>query len=354
VFLADLTNLNGVSGNEDAVRAYICSKIQGKVDDIKVDSMGNLIAWKKGRKSKLKVMLAAHMDEVGFMVTGFGDMGSLKFKPVGGIDHRILPGQRVLVGDSQLPGIIGVKPIHQQDKKERDAVLAKERLFIDIGADKKEEAEKWVNLGDAIYFPPRYEEFGEGCVRAKALDDRVGCSILMEILEGSYDCDIYACFTVQEEVGLRGAEIAAFQVNPDLAIVLEGTTCADLPEVEKHEYCTVLGAGPALTIMDGSSIVHQPLMRFIEDCAKKHSISYQFKQTVSGGNDAGKIQRSRAGVRVAVVSVPVRYLHTPVSVMKKSDYEDMKKLMQRVLEEITPWEEENQKRISQKTKSEMG
>jgi endoglucanase len=337
MLLEDLTNVHGISGQEDEVREYIKNNIERFVDEIKVDSMGNLIAFKKGSKSNLKVMLAAHMDEVGFMVTGFGEMGSIKFKPVGGIDSRVLPGKRVLVGEKKLPGIIGVKPIHQQEVTERTTVIPMNRLFIDIGRDKKEEVEKKVVLGDMISFDTRYEEFGEGSIRAKALDDRVGCAILMEILEGTYDCDLYACFTVQEEVGLRGAEIATYQVKPDLAIVLEGTTCSDLPEIPKHEQSTVLGEGPALTIMDGSSIVDKPLIRYIEECAIRHSIPYQFKQTVSGGNDAGKIQRSREGVRVAVVSVPVRYIHSPVSVMKKSDYENMKNLMLRVLEGIHDW-----------------
>lgn len=337
MYLKDLTNLDGISGNEDAIRAYIAKQIKEKVDDLFVDSMGNLIAFKKGTQRHFSLMLAAHMDEVGFMVTGFGDMGSIKFKPVGGIDPSILPGKKVFIGDNKVPGVIAIKPIHQQDQTERSTKISLNKLILDIGSDKKEETEKIVSLGDSITFSTQYKEFGNGFIRAKALDDRVGCSILMEVLDRVHPYDLYACFTVQEEVGLRGAEIASYRIHPDIALVLEGTTCSDIPGIPMHETSTHIGKGPALTFMDGSSIMDKPFMAFIETVAKKHRIPYQWKQTISGGNDAGKIQRSRKGVRVGVISAPIRYIHSPVSVMQKSDYDHMKTLVTQVLEEIPSW-----------------
>ena len=332
MYIKDLTNLSGVSGAEDEVRDYIKETIKGKVDKLDVDTMGNIIAFKKGKKSNLKVMLAAHMDEVGFMVTSIGDMGAVKFKSVGGIDNRILAGKRVLIGENKVKGVIGIKPIHQQERAERAAGLDIKKLFIDIGSDKKEETEKKIDLGDFISFDSDYEEFGEGFIKAKALDDRVGCSLLMELLDMNFDFDLYACFTVQEEVGLRGAKIAGYAVDPDIAIVLEGTTSNDLPEVDEHEKSTILGNGPVLTFMDKSSIADKDLNAYIEKCGQRKGVKYQYKHTVSGGNDAGSIQRNKKGVKVAVVAVPLRYIHTDVSVMKKSDYEDFKTLMIEALE----------------------
>ena len=220
MLLKELTELTGVSGNEDEVREFIKKEALLYATEIKVDSMGNLICYKKGKSSKYKIMLSAHMDEVGFIVTGHKE-GVIKFSPIGGIDERILPGTRVLVGDKKIPGVIGSKPIHLQGREERGNNIKLKEMYIDIGVEKKEELEKLVALGEYIAFYSKYTEFGDGCIKAKALDDRVGCAILLEILKESYQFDLYACFTVQEEVGLRGAGVAAYAVNPDLAIVLE-------------------------------------------------------------------------------------------------------------------------------------
>jgi len=335
LILKQLTEINGISGNEDEVRNYIKSIIEKYVDKVEVDSLGNLIAYKKGTSPRFKVMLSAHMDEIGFMVTGYGDNGVIKFKPVGGLDERILPGKKVLVGEKKIPGVIGCKAVHMQEKEERDRNIKLKDLYIDIGADKKEEAEKLAPLGDPIAFFSEYTEFGEDCIKAKALDDRVGCYILMEALKETYEFDLYACFTVQEEIGLRGAEVAAYTVNPDIALVLEGTTCSDVPGVEKYDYSTVLGGGAALTIMDKTAYADKNLVRFIYDTAVKNDIKVQFKQTTTGGNDAGKIQRSRSGVKVAAIAVPCRYIHSPVSVMSKKDFENCLKITLLVLSEMS-------------------
>jgi len=331
LLLKELTELTGVSGNEYEVREYI-KREAGKYDvDIKTDSMGNLIVFKKGKNPRYKVMLSAHMDEVGFIVTGYGEFGTIKFSTVGGIDSRILLGKKVLVGEKKIPGVIGCKPVHLQSKDERDSNLKISSMYIDIGVDKKEEAEKLAPLGEYIAFYSEYTEFGEDCIKAKALDDRVGCAVLLDALKYDYNFDLYACFTTQEEVGLRGAKVAAYTVDPDVALVLEGTTCSDVPGAEKYEYSTILGKGAALTLADATTYVDRNFVNYIYNLAVENNIEVQFKQTISGGNDAGSIHKSRSGVKVASISVPCRYIHSPVSVMSRKDFESVKSITNLVL-----------------------
>ncbi len=335
MILKNLTELCGVSGNEDEVREFIINEIINDADSVKMDTMGNLIAFKKGKSSNFKVMLSAHMDEVGFMVTGYTENGSLKFSTVGGIDERILPGKRVLVGDKKLPGVIGCKPIHMQDKEERGKNIKIKNMYIDIGANNKEQAEKNAPLGEYIAFYSEYVEFGSDCIKAKALDDRVGCVALIESLKENHEFDLYCCFTVQEEVGLRGSAVAANIVKPDLAFVIEGTTCSDVAGIKEYDYSTELGKGAALTIMDRTSYADKDLVSFIYNAAIKNNINVQFKKTTSGGNDAGKIQQSNSGVKVASISVPCRYIHSPVSVMSKKDFESVKDVLKYTLKELS-------------------
>lgn len=333
--LKELTELNGVSGNEDEVRDYIFKQIKTYADEIKIDSMGNLIACKKGSHPRFRVMLSAHMDEVGFIAAGYGDGGTLKFKMVGGMDGRILLSKKVMVGEKKLPGVIGCKPVHLQQKDERGSNIKFNSMYIDIGADKREEAEKLVQRGDYISFYSQYTELGEECIKAKALDDRVGCAVLMDMLKGTYEFDLYTCFTVQEEVGLRGSEVAAYSVKPDLALILEGTTCSDVPGAEKYDYSTVMGNGAALTIMDRTAYAAKNLVDFIYKVAVLKNIKIQYKQTTTGGNDAGKIQRTHDGVKVASISVPCRYIHSPVSVMSRKDFESCMDITREVLERLS-------------------
>jgi endoglucanase len=319
VLLKELTELNGISGSEYNVMEFIKSHVKNYADSINVDSMGNLTAFKKGATGKFKVMISAHMDEVGLMVTGYQD-GMLKFKNVGGLDERILPGKRVLVGDKRIPGIIGVKPVHLQEREERGVNIKSKSMYIDIGADKKEEAEAIAPLGEYVAFHSEYTELGNDTVKAKALDDRVGCAILMEIIKEKYDFDLYVCFSVQEEVGLRGSEVAAYRIKPHLALVMEGTTCSDVPEVEEHSHSSTLGGGAVLTIMDRTSYSDKALVNFLYKLGEENNIKVQYKRTTTGGNDAGKIQLTGTGVKVASISVPCRYIHSPVSVMSKRDF----------------------------------
>lgn len=329
--LAELTKLDGISGDEQKVREFIIQNLDKSLQHY-TDNIGNLIVkGKSSGASNLKVMLAAHMDEVGFMVNKITDDGKLKFSAVGGIDSRILIGQHVRVGDDKIPGVIGYKSIHLQDKDERESAVELESLYIDIAAKNKENAEEFVNTGDYVAFSSEPVFFGENKIKAKALDDRAGCVVLMELLKEVWPFELYACFTVQEEVGLRGARVAANRVKPDVGIVLEGTTCADVPQVKKHEMSTVMGEGPTLSFADRTSIADRDLLSHFQKTAEEEGIPYQWKRTTTGGNDAGRIQTSGTGVKTLTVSVPCRYIHSPVSVLDISDLENMLNLVSKAL-----------------------
>ena len=246
-----------------------------------------------------------------------------------------MPGKKVTIGRKKLNGVIGIKPIHQQDREERERISKIKTMYIDIGADSKEEVEKLAPLGEFIAFDSDFVNLGYDCIKAKALDDRVGCAVLIEALKHSYDFDLYACFTVQEEVGLRGAQVAAYSVMPDLALIIEGTTCADIPDVEKQDYSTILGNGAALTFMDRTCYCDRELVQYLYEVAVKNNIKVQYKQTTTGGNDAGQIQRTGTGVKTASISVPCRYIHSPVSVMSRSDYEAVERLTITALHQIS-------------------
>lgn len=334
VLIEKLCNAGGVSGNETAVRNIIKAEIEAYADDILVDSMGNMIAYKKGRDSSKKVMLSAHMDEVGFIVSGFTDKGFLEFKTVGGIDTRVVISKKVFVGDKKIPGIIGIKAIHLQTKSERDTVPEISSLYIDIGAKTKAEAQSMVKLGDYAVFATEFEMFGDNKIKAKAIDDRAGCAVLAQIIKKDVLFDTYFCFLVQEEVGLRGARIAAARLEPDIALVLEATTCSDVYGCKEHEYVTRLGEGVVITARDGSSIVPEDYRLFLEELCRKNNIPYQYKKTTRGGNDAGAVYISGKGVRTASLSVPCRYLHSPVGVASLSDIDAMEQLVGRFLDNV--------------------
>lgn len=330
--LMELTRLDGISGDEQPIRQAIIESIKDQALQYRADNIGNLIVnAKTSGKHNFTVMLSAHMDEVGFMITGLTDDGKLKFATVGGMDPRILISQQVRVGDKKLPGVIGYKSIHLQDKTERESVVKLKNLYIDIGAKDREQAENLVTPGDYAAFASEPVLFGKNRLKAKALDDRAGCVIQMELLKEIWPFELVACFTVQEEVGLRGARVAANRVQPDIAVILEGTTCADVPGVKEHETSTALGKGPAISFADRTSIGDRELIDHFVETAEAGSIPYQWKQTVSGGNDAGRIQTSGKGVRVITVSVPCRYIHSPVSCLDTRDFENMHRLVRAAL-----------------------
>lgn len=313
--LKELCSLSAASGDEKSVRDYIISKIDGKVD-WHTDNLGNIIAFKKGKnKSFKKLMADAHMDEVGLIISSVTEEGFLKFHTVGGIDTAVLMFRRVKIGN--VNGVISGKPVHLLSGSEKKKLPQENSLYIDIGAADKTEALSIVCLGDRAVICGEYAETKEK-IKSKAIDDRVGCAILLALLLEESDYDFYATFTVQEEVGLRGAKTAAFSVEPDAAVVLEATTAADIAEVDNAHKVCVLGDGPAVSFMDRATVYD----RDYYNAALSSGIKCQPKAAVAGGNNSGTVHLSRGGVRTLAISVPCRYIHSPSSVADKRDIEN--------------------------------
>ncbi|MBI4727823.1 M42 family metallopeptidase [candidate division TA06 bacterium] len=337
--IEQLTNAWGVSGNENQVRQIIRKRIKKNVDDVRVDAMGNLIAFKRAKSSKLKalkVMIAGHMDEVGLMVTHIDKSGYLKFNKVGGIDDRVLLAKRALIGKDRVPGVIGVRPIHMLARKgEHKKVSSHEDLFIDIGAASLEEAQRWVSLGDYVMFDTSYEDWG-GLIKGKAFDDRIGCYMMIELLKKRYSFDLYAAFTTQEEIGLRGGRVAAYRHLPDMAFILEGTPAGDFPQpkVKDVSRAPALGKGPVITIMDRSVFCDKGLIKLLTETAKANRIPVQIKRPGTGGTDAGRIHLTRTGVKTAVLAIPSRYIHSPVCLISKRDVASGLKLMEETFKKL--------------------
>jgi len=318
-YLEELCLLNGISGDEANVRDYIVEHAKKYADKISVDALGNLIVFKKGKVKGTNLVLTAHMDEVGFMVEKITDDGYLKFSSVGGIDPRVILGRKVYVGPYMVPGVMGLKAIHLTTAEERETMPKESSLYIDIGAKDKEEAQKYVSLGDSVVFDSDFVCFGKGYIKAKAIDDRVGCAILLNLLEKTLPQDVTFVFSAMEEVGARGAFGAAFSVKPKIALVVEGTTAADFAKVAENKKVTRLGEGAVLGFMDASTVYDRGLFEMTRDLADAKNIPWQIKGRVAGGTDAQAIQRSREGVRVASISVPVRNIHSANTVANLSD-----------------------------------
>ena len=333
--LKTLCGLSGVSSGEDPVRDYIRQRVEPHADRVEMDALGNLIVFKRGAKAAgNKLMLCAHMDEVGLMVKSVTEEGYLKFGCVGGIDRRILLGKQVEVGERKIPGIIGLKAIHLTTAEERKKVPKLTDLYIDIGAKDKEEALAQVEPGDVCTFVSDAVEFGEGLLKAKAIDDRVGCAVMVKLLEEELPMDCTFVFTAMEEVGTRGAFGAAFSVTPEIALVLEGTTAADVPALEPDRQVCWPGKGPVLSWMDGGTIYDRGLFELLRELAEKDGIPWQMKHYLSGGTDGGAVQRTKAGVRVTGISAAVRYLHAPNSVCSISDAEQMLALARKLIQAV--------------------
>lgn len=329
MFLERLCNASGPVSHEDEVRKLIIDEVKDYVDEIKVDRMGNVIVHKKGKGKK--VMLDAHMDEVAFLITAINDDGTMKFEPMGGINSKVIPSKILYIGKNRIPGVIGLKPIHLQSGDERRNSIDYDKCCLDIGTSSREETKKYVRLGDYAVFATEYAEFGEGLVKAKALDDRAGCAVLVEVLKGNYDCDLYGAFNVMEEIGDRGAYVSAYQIQPDIGIAIEGTICADMPGIPRHLRATEIGKGPAISIMDRTSIFNVEVTNRIISTAEDNGIPYQRRRAIAGGNDAGAIHTSGNGAKVATVSVPCRYIHSSVSVASLSDFNNTVKLLKSYL-----------------------
>lgn len=316
--LKKLCESNGVSGCENNIRSIIINEIKDYVTEYKIDNLGNLIVFKKGKnRSKNKLMISAHMDEVGFIVTDINCDGLISFNEVGGIDRRVLPGRRVIIND-KITGVIGVKPIHLCKSGERSKIPEYSSLYIDIGAENKSEAQKYVSLGDVISFESFYEE-NEYTIKSKALDDRLGCYLMIKMIKSELEYDTYFTFVTQEEIGLHGSNVASYSVNPDFAIVLESTTAADIPEVSSSKQVCNLGQGAVIGYMDRRTIYDRDMINYCEKLSEDKDIKIQFKRAVAGGNDAGAIHESRGGVKTLAVSIACRYLHSSISVIAKED-----------------------------------
>ncbi len=334
MLLKRITEAAGVAGDEYEVRAVIREELAGYPLKTKTDMLGNLIVSQNEGKPGPRIMLAAHMDEIGLMIVQIDNTGLLYFKAVGGIDPRVLVAKVVRVGKKKLPGVIGAKAIHLQRPEERLVPIPLESLYIDIGAKNKEDAEKVVSIGDYAVFDTEYETFGDGFAKGKSFDDRVGCAVLAEVLKETYHAPVYGVFTVSEEIGLRGAGVAAYAIDPQVAISLEGTTAHDVTDVEDHLVSTRCGAGPSLTFMDNSVISDRKLIQLAAKTAETLGIPYQYKNTATGGNDSGKINQTRAGVPTIEIAVPTRYCHSPISVIHLEDYNNTIQLVKALIHAI--------------------
>lgn len=321
--LPELSALRGVSGNEGEVRRYIKERMLPLCDEVFTDTMGNLYAHKK-REGRPRIALTAHMDEVGMMVRRIRDDGELEYAQAG-LDPRVLPGRRVVVG-KDVPGIIGVKPIHLQSDEEYETAIPHRELTVDIGAKDKADAEKYVKIGDPICFVTPFEELGEGLMTGKALDDRIGCAVIMELMKNDYDFDIFAAFTVQEEAGVRGSELVADHTNPALVINFEGTTANDMPDSKGHEQVCEVGRGPALTFMDRGTVVLPRVFDALRQAALDNGVPFQLRRGTNGMTDMGRIHRDLAGCLACGISVPCRYIHSASGVASFEDFKNAAKL----------------------------
>ena len=338
--LKKLTDASGISGFEDGIRNVIISEIKDHVDEIEVDNMGNMIATRKGKEGGKKVMLAAHMDEIGLMVRYIDKNGFIKFSKIGGINDQMLLNQEVTVKTStgDVIGVIGSKPPHRMKSSEMKKVISYEDMFIDIGAADKEEAEKMVAVGDPILINQDFAELGKSLVKAKALDNRVGCAVLVEAMKQlESDATVYGVATVQEEVGLKGAKTSAFKVNPDLAIVLDVTISGDHPGVKEEEAPAKAGKGPVIVLADAGGrgiITNLKVKELLTSTADEEKIPYQLEVSEGGTTDASVIHLTREGIPTGVISPAARYIHTPVSVVNVEDVENAVKLIVAVLKRI--------------------
>ncbi len=335
--LQALCALNGISGDEGAVRTYLEERIARMpgILEMRTDALGNLLVHKQGAKSVAHtILVGAHMDEVGMVVTGIRPDGTLSVAAVGGVDADVVLGRAVTVGDKHLPGVIGSAPVHQLSAKERDEKPEFSALYADIGAKDAEEAKQYVSPGDSICFVGDFARLGGGRVTAKAIDDRFGCAVMLKLLEGELPVDTWFCFFVQEEIGLRGSRTAAFAVNPDFALILEATTAADLDGVTGDAAVCRLGAGPVVSFMDRSTIYDKELYRIAFGEAERLGIPCQPKSRIAGGNDSGAVHLTREGVRTLAISVPCRCLHSPSCTAQESDMEQCLALTEIMLERI--------------------
>lgn len=338
--LEKLSNIPGISGFEDRVRDFMINELKDYVDEIKVDDLGNLIVIKKGEPNGKKIMLAAHMDEIGLMVRFIDEKGFIKFSKIGGINDQMLLNQDVYIQSSKgnVPGVIGSKPPHKMKESEKKKILKYDHMFIDIGSSSKEETEKLISVGDPVIIKQDFAELRNSLVKGKALDDRVGCAVLIEVLkQAESKATIYGVGTVQEEVGLKGAKTSAFSINPDMALALDVTISGDHPGMKEEEAPSKAGEGPTIILTDasGRGLITPPQVKeLLISVAEEEEIPYQLEVSEGGTTDATAIHLTRQGIPTGVISPPSRYIHTPVSVVSLKDLENTVKLVLAVLKRL--------------------
>lgn len=330
--LEKLCNAMSVSGDEGEVRRIVLEEVKPFADEVKVDSLGSVLVIKKSTNKKaLRVLLDAHMDEVGLMIVHDDGDGFYEFQTVGGIDERHLVGKQVIVGKDHTIGVIGAKPIHLTTSSERKQAIDVESMRIDLGPEGK------AKVGDRATFATKFKRVGNS-IMSKSIDDRIGVAILIELLKNApNNIELCLSFSVQEEIGLRGATVAGYYFNPDLAIAVDSTPARDLPDYEGREnftYNTKLGLGPAIYMANSSAIDHPSLVKFLENIAIKNKIPYQMRQPGGGGTNAGAMQGARAGAPVVSVSVPHRYTHSPISISRIDDWKNTLNLLHLALKNM--------------------
>lgn len=338
--LGDLSNAFGPSGNEEQVRVILKRELEGCADEVRVDKLGNIFFYHHGGNDSPKIMLSAHMDEVGVLVTFIENEGFLRFELIGGIPSNTLPGQRILLRSdvSELKGIIGTKPPHLMAVDEQNKVIPVEDLFIDIGAESLDRAkEKGADIGMMGVFDVEFTELGEGYVRGKALDDRAGCAVLVEVFKALKDSpyNVVAVGSVQEELGMRGARTAAWQVDPDIGLALEGTFAADVPGTRPDRTSAKLKGGPVVTIMDRTVFTDPTVLKTLTNAGREKAIPFQFKKVPVGGTDAGAIHLTKAGVPSGTVAVPCRYIHGPAAIAHVDDLKNTAALVTEFIKAIS-------------------
>ncbi|MEO0276485.1 MAG: M42 family peptidase [candidate division WOR-3 bacterium] len=328
-----LSSLFGPSGKEEEVREYIKNSISHYSDEIHEDILGNLYV-KKG-KGKPRVLLCSHMDEVGFIIKEIDEKGYLKFSPIGGIEPETVIGKRIIF-ENKRKGVIGYKPIHLQDKEEKEKKISFDELVIDVGMEKGK-VKKFFYKGMYAVFDTSFGKLNKKFYKGKAFDDRIGCAILIEIIKNfKPDFELFFLFSSQEEVGLRGAKIGAEKIKPDIGLVIECTAASDFYREDKEDF-PALCKGPVLTTVDKSCIVDFEILEIIKNIAKKENIPFQYKKPLIGGTDAGNIQIAGKGVKIGIVSVPARYIHSPVSIINEEDLKNTYFLCLKFLKEIKRW-----------------
>ena len=332
--LKQLCELVGVPGYEDEVREFIEKQAAPYADEMLVDAVGNLIVFKKGAKPRKRPLLVmAHMDEVGFLVRDITEDGMLKLAKAGGIDPRVLIGRRMRVGEQKLPGIISLKAIHLTTPEERKEAPGLDSLYIDIGCTSREEAEALVTRGEPAVFDSRFMEFGVDCVKAKAIDDRIGCAVMLELLKNDLPYDTYFAFVVGEEIGSRGATVAGRRIQPGCVMVIEGTTAADMPDVAPHKQSCRQRQGAVVSLMDSDTVYSREFREKMLKAADEKGVKWQYRKSANGGTDAGVGTTSGPAALAFGLSAPVRYIHCACNVAYLPDLEEVRKLAEIVIEE---------------------